>query len=95
MLRRTANVRPSKRDLLNKHGPGASQEKVGGKPDPSVVKGADTGNKVARNMAGNAQVTAVKAVERDDRVRTGNVRMKVHRNKYLDQFLDSDEMKIN
>lgn len=91
MLRRTAGVRPSKRDLLAKHG---NVRMEPSRPDPSLVKGADTGNEFSRKMASNAQTTAVKAVERDDRVQKGEIRMKVHRNKFLDAFLDSDEMKM-
>jgi hypothetical protein len=41
-------------------------------------------------MASAAEKTAVLAVERDDRVKTGQLKMKVHRNKFLDQFLDSE-----
>ena len=91
MLRRTAQSRPSKRELLEKHG---MRPQEMSRPDPSLVKGADTGNSYARKQADAAKVTAEKAVEREDRVRHGEVRMKVHRNKFLDAFLDSDDMKI-
>jgi hypothetical protein len=59
------------------------------RPDPSVVKGADTSNPSAKKMAVAAEKTAELAVERDDRVKAGNLKMKVHRNKFLDQFLDT------
>ena len=88
MLRRTAAQRPSKRELLTKAANARAAEPE--RPDPSIVKGADTANPSARKMASAAEKTAVLAVERDDRVKTGNLKMKVHRNKFLDQFLDNE-----
>lgn len=88
MLRRAAAQRPSKRELLTKAANSRAAEQE--RPDPSVVKGADTANPSARKLASAAEKTAVLAVERDDRVKTGNLKMKVHRNKFLDQFLDQE-----
>ncbi len=86
MLRRAAAQRPSKREILTKNANARMAETE--RPDPSVVKGVSS-DPSAKKMARAAEKTAELAVERDDRVKTGNIKMKVHRNKFLDQFLDT------
>lgn len=43
----------------------------------------------ARLQASNAEKSAGLAQERTERVKTGEIRMRAHRNKYLDSILDT------